>query len=69
MTLIENFYKNERFKDISEIVQEERVLKEFKSLYIKHAFDALSEIFKNYYEIQFEYIKKIKKQYKDRYGA
>lgn len=65
--LIKRFSIELRFEYVSEIINEERTLKEFKSLYIKHAFDALGSKLKELYVNQYDYVQLIKKQYKERY--
>lgn len=67
--LIRRFYTELRFDQVNEIITEERILKEFKHLYIKHAFDSLGNKFKEIYETQYNYVQLIKKQYKDKYGT
>lgn len=60
--------KEIRFDDVTEIVTEERTLKYFKSMYAKHVFDAMGNIFKELYDMQYKFVQKLKKQYAEKYA-
>lgn len=68
-SIIDKFYKELRFEHVSEIINEERVLKEFKNFYIKHAFDSMGSGFRKIYNTQYKFVQKLKIEYKDRYGT
>ena len=67
--LIKRFEIELRFAYVDELITEERALRYFKSMYIKHAFDAMGNKFKELYENQYNFVKKLKKEYKDKYGS
>lgn len=67
---IEQQFNNElRFEYVSEIVNEERVLKEFKHLYIKNAFNSVGSRMKEFYELQYQYVQRLKKEYAVKYAS
>lgn len=61
--------EKEKLEYVDEILVETRTLKHFKDMYIKHAFDAMGNNFKKLYNEQAKYVRKIKAEYKDKYGA
>jgi len=67
--LQDRFQTELRFEYVSEINREEIRTREFKNLYVKHAFDCLGEGYMKLYESQVDLVKHLKKQYKERYGA
>ena len=69
MTLIDKFYVEEKFADVSEINVEELTCRYFKDMWVKHTFDVMGEKFKSLYLAQVAYVAKIKKEYKDKYGT
>ena len=66
--LVEEFYKQDKFDRVSEILTETRVLKEFQHLMVKHAMDGMSESFQSLYYNQEKFLKRIKKEYQEKYG-
>lgn len=66
--LVEEFYKQDKFDRVNEIITETRVLKEFQHLMVKHAMDNMSEVFQEFYYSQEKYLKKLKREYQEKYG-
>lgn len=66
-SLIDEFYQMEKIYALQDILQTTILVKEFKSLYVKHAFDNLGPILKDLYESENEHLKQIKSQYKENY--
>lgn len=67
-TIQRRFYIELKFEYISEIIAEEAILKEFKKLYLKHAFDSLGSNFRQLYETQLIVVRTLKDNYKVKYG-
>lgn len=68
-TMAHDFYVQCRFDDVNEIIDGERDLKHFKSMYVKHAFDAMAAQCRELYDTQDKFLKLIKDQYRSKYGT
>lgn len=62
------FYIELEFQYVSEIVNEERILKELKSLYIKNVFNSMGSCLRDIYDIQYALVQRLKKEYAVKYG-
>lgn len=58
-----------KFHAVDIILTEERTLKHFKSMYVKHVLDSMGEKFLQLYYRQFEFVNKLKHEYKEKYGT